>query len=127
MPEEAIIKAASLRDIVTARRLARQMCKELSFDELEQARVTAAISEVAGQISMYVTGGMIRLETVYDKGNDLHGIQVTVVDIAFNTDTFSHLFKVNDSFANCKQIMDVFSIDTSPDATITFSMIKWKR
>lgn len=130
MPKEAMIKVSSLRDIITARSLARQLCKELAFDELEQARVTAAISEVADQISAYVTSGMIHLEPIFDQGHDRHGIQVSLINIAFKPDTYSqeltHLFTTNDSFAYCKQIMDHFSILSSSDSAVSFTMIKWK-
>ncbi|MFF2178180.1 anti-sigma regulatory factor [Lysinibacillus sp. NPDC058147] len=51
-------------DIVAARQLGRNEAKELGFDTVDQARITTAISELARNIYLYASLGVIEIEKV---------------------------------------------------------------
>ncbi|WP_155593195.1 anti-sigma regulatory factor [Lysinibacillus cavernae] len=51
-------------DIVAARQLGRNEAKALGFDTVDQARITTAISELARNIYLYASIGMIQIERV---------------------------------------------------------------
>ncbi|MFJ7733795.1 anti-sigma regulatory factor [Lysinibacillus sp. NPDC097231] len=51
-------------DIVTARQLGRNVAKALGFGIVDQARITTAISELARNIYLYASIGVIEIERV---------------------------------------------------------------
>ncbi|MCS1393085.1 anti-sigma regulatory factor [Lysinibacillus boronitolerans] len=51
-------------DIVAARQLGRNEAKVLGFDTVDQARITTAISELARNIYLYASIGVIEIERV---------------------------------------------------------------
>lgn len=55
-------------DIVHARQQGRQLAKELGFGNVDQARITTAISELARNIYLYAGKGLIQIEPVEKNG-----------------------------------------------------------
>ncbi|MGV3487466.1 MAG: anti-sigma regulatory factor [Tuberibacillus sp.] len=53
-------------DIVHARQTGRKLAKEIGFGQVDQARITTAISELARNIYLYAKKGNIIVET-YEK------------------------------------------------------------
>ena len=51
-------------DIVAARQLGRNEAKALGFGTVDQARITTAISELARNIYLYASIGMIEIERI---------------------------------------------------------------
>jgi len=52
------------RDIIAARQLGRNEAKALGFGTVDQARITTAISELARNIYLYASIGMIEIERI---------------------------------------------------------------
>ncbi|SOC18534.1 serine/threonine-protein kinase RsbT [Ureibacillus xyleni] len=65
-------------DIVAARRLGRDKAKAIGFTTVDQARITAAISELAKNIFLYAHVGKIIIERL--ESNDKKGIGITAID-----------------------------------------------
>jgi serine/threonine-protein kinase RsbT len=64
--EEALscIEVNNEMDIVEIRRLGRELARELGFGNVDQVRITTAISELARNIYLYAPGGEISLRSV---------------------------------------------------------------
>ncbi|MBA4543378.1 MULTISPECIES: ATP-binding protein [Thermoactinomyces] len=65
-------------DIVHIRSEARELSREVGFDELDQARIVQSISELARNVVQYADKGIITIATVEEE--DRKGIKIQVQD-----------------------------------------------
>jgi serine/threonine-protein kinase RsbT len=119
-------------DIVVARQTGRDLSKSLGFGEVDQARITTAISELARNIYLYAKKGEIELSSVYE--NDKVGIRIISRDqgpgikdvVRALEDGYSTSGGLGAGLPGVKRLMDVFSIETAEGKGTTVSAIKWK-
>ncbi|PAF18675.1 ATP-binding protein [Terribacillus saccharophilus] len=72
------MKIESEKDIVTSRSCGRKLAADLGFSAVEQARITAAISELARNIYKYAGSGTICIHSEQDARKV--GIYITAKD-----------------------------------------------
>jgi serine/threonine-protein kinase RsbT len=75
--EQVVIDLASETDIVRARGLGRDRCRELGFTGAVQIKVATAISELARNVMQYAGEGRVTINTL---GGRRLGIEVVVTD-----------------------------------------------
>lgn len=68
MDIQSCVEVRNEWDIVSARQLGRNMAKELGFGNVDQARITTAISELARNIYLYAGRGKICIEPINQLG-----------------------------------------------------------
>jgi len=78
MRNHPTVKIVTELDIVAARRLSRNMAKEIGFGVVDQARIATATSELAKNIYLYATTGEIVVEKIEKNGQK--GIAITAID-----------------------------------------------
>lgn len=120
-------------DIVVARQMGRQFAKGLGFGDVDQARITTAISELARNIYLYAGNGKIHLTAVEQDGQQ--GIKVVAEDVGPGIqdirlameDGFSTSGGLGAGLAGVKRLMDEFDIQSEPGAGTTVTAVKWLR
>ncbi|WCK53691.1 anti-sigma regulatory factor [Aneurinibacillus sp. Ricciae_BoGa-3] len=119
-------------DIVVARQTGRDLAKSLGFGEVDQARITTAISELARNIYLYAKKGEIELSSVYE--DDKVGIRIMSRDegpgikdvVRALEDGYSTSGGLGAGLPGVKRLMDVFSIESAEGKGTTVNAIKWK-
>jgi serine/threonine-protein kinase RsbT len=120
-------------DIVNARQLGRKMAKELGFGNVDQARITTAISELARNIYLYAEYGTICIETYEDYGKK--GLKIIASDTGPGIkdlrkamqDGYTTSGGLGAGLPGVKRLMDDFSIDTKVGEGTEITAIKWLR
>ncbi|MCR8853927.1 anti-sigma regulatory factor [Lysinibacillus fusiformis] len=64
MTSKSSVEIITEWDIIAARQLGRNEAKALGFGTVDQARITTAISELARNIYLYASMGMIEIERI---------------------------------------------------------------
>ncbi|MBD8523108.1 anti-sigma regulatory factor [Lysinibacillus sp. FSL R7-0073] len=64
MTSKSSVEIITEGDIIAARQLGRNEAKALGFGTVDQARITTAISELARNIYLYASIGMIEIERI---------------------------------------------------------------
>ncbi|ODV54144.1 anti-sigma regulatory factor [Lysinibacillus fusiformis] len=64
MTSKSSVEIITEVDIIAARQLGRNEAKALGFGTVDQARITTAISELARNIYLYASIGMIEIERI---------------------------------------------------------------
>lgn len=64
MTSKSSVEIITEWDIITARQLGRNEAKALGFGTVDQARITTAISELARNIYLYASIGIIEIERI---------------------------------------------------------------
>jgi anti-sigma regulatory factor (Ser/Thr protein kinase) len=112
------------RDVVAARRRARQIAELLEFDVQDQTRVATAVSEIARNAFTYAGGGKVEF---FVEGKT--SPQLFVVRIADRGPGIPELDRVLDGqyrstsgmglgITGTRRLMDHFSIESSPRGTL---------
>lgn len=120
-------------DIVVARQMGRQIAKEQGFGDVDQARITTAISELARNIYLYAKNGKIDITIVHEAGRK--GLKIVAEDAGPGIqdirlamkDGFSSSGGLGAGLAGIKRLMDSFDIQTAPDQGTVITTIKWLR
>jgi serine/threonine-protein kinase RsbT len=79
------------RDIVHIRSEAREIAREIGFDELDQARIVQAISELARNVIHHAEKGMVTLSEVEEEGRK--GLKIRVQDLGPGIPNFKELMQ----------------------------------
>jgi signal transduction histidine kinase/CheY-like chemotaxis protein len=112
------------RDVVVARRRARQITELLDFDVQDQTRVATAVSEVARNAFAYAGGGKVDFVVEGKTSPQLLVIRITdqgpgipeldrVLDGHFRSTTGMGL-----GITGARRLMDQFSIESTPRGTV---------
>ena len=120
-------------DVVTARRLARQLAHELGFEGTDLTLLATAISEVARNITTYAGSGEIEISAVRDGGR--HGVRVVARDhgpgiadleLALR-DGYTTGRGLGLGLPGARRLVDEFDVDTEVGRGTTITMVKWGR
>ncbi|QQK79177.1 anti-sigma regulatory factor [Salicibibacter cibi] len=119
--------------IVSARQAGRELSKEVGFNNVDQARIATAISELARNIYLYTDNGMIGLEVV-ERGC-LKGIKIVSRDEGPGIENLGEAMTDGHSSSNglgaglpgAKRLMDEFDIESEPGKGTVITAIKWLR
>jgi serine/threonine-protein kinase RsbT len=119
-------------DIVVARQSGRDLAKSLGFGEVDQARITTAISELARNIYLYAKKGEIELASLSE--GDRVGIQIISRDngpgikdvMKALEDGYSTSGGLGAGLPGVKRLMDEFSIESSEGKGTVIRAVKWK-
>ncbi|MCA1032968.1 anti-sigma regulatory factor [Bacillus timonensis] len=133
MEGQSCVKIITEWDIVAARQLGRTAAKELGFNNVDQARVTTAISELARNIYLYAGSGEICIQNVMELGKQ--GLRVDALDEGpgisdirqVMEDGFSTSGGLGAGLPGVKRLMDDFQIDSTEGKGTRIRTIKWLR
>lgn len=118
-------------DIVAARQMGRQIAKRQGFGEVDQARITTAVSELARNIFLYADKGTIDITVV--KAVDRKGLKIVAMDrgpgiqdirLALQ-DGYSSSGGLGAGLSGVKRLMDSFDITSKAGEGTTVTAIKW--
>jgi serine/threonine-protein kinase RsbT len=133
MDIQSCVEVRNEWDIVSARQLGRNMAKELGFGNVDQARITTAISELARNIYLYAGRGKICIEPIEQLGKK--GLRIVALD---NGPGIREIRKVMEDgyttsgglgagLPGVKRLMDEFSIESTVNVGTEISATKWLR
>jgi serine/threonine-protein kinase RsbT len=120
-------------DIVAVRQQARELAKELQFDQFAVAALTTAASELSRNVWVHAKRGMARI-SVLRNGNKA-GVELEFVDhgpgIADLNRALAGGFSTSKSLglglSGTKRLVDEFDIDTRPGHGTKVVIRKWKK
>ena len=133
MAVQSCAEVKSEWDIVVARQMGREIAKEQGFGDVDQARITTAISELARNIFLYAEEGTIEVAVVDDHGRK--GIKIVAQDTGPGIpdlkmamrDGFSSSGGLGAGLTGVKRLMDYFDIKTEIGAGTVVTAIMWLR
>jgi serine/threonine-protein kinase RsbT len=108
------------------------ICQELGFNDIDQARIVTAISEIASNICEQAKEGTVYIESVEEA--DRIGLRVRIEDILPSVPNLYKLIEedttsnsgISNGLMNGKLLMDDFTIHIKPSKGTTIHLIKWK-
>lgn len=137
METQSCVEVKNEWGIVAARQAGRTLSKELGFGNVDQARITTAISELARNIYLYAQRGEIQIEVVEDKGKfgTKKGIKIIASDLGpgipdlrqVMVDGFTTSSGLGAGLPGVKRLMDDFNIESEVDKGTTITATKWLR
>jgi len=124
------VKIVTELDIVNARRVCREIAKEMGFGIVDQARIATATSELASNIYLYANNGVIVVEKIIKE--DRKGIAITAID---NGPGISNPHKLLEEYAKTsnigaglpgvKRLMDSIEIESEIGKGTVIRVEKW--
>lgn len=78
MADDRIVAIRTDVDIVTVRRIGRDLSRQLGFSPTDLTLIATAISELARNLVVYARSGLIRIEVVVN--GEKKGIRITATD-----------------------------------------------
>lgn len=119
--------------IVSARQAGRELAKEVGFNNVDQARIATAISELARNIYLYTENGVIELEVV--EKDALKGMKIIARDDGpgienirdVMEDGYSSSGGLGAGLPGVKRLLDEFDIESELGNGTVISTIKWLR
>ena len=120
-------------DIVAVRQQARELAKELRFDQFAVAALTTAASELSRNVWVHAQKGRARISVLHN-GNRV-GVELEFVDhgpgIADLNRALAGGFSTSKSLglglSGTKRLVDEFNIDTEPGRGTKVVVRKWKK
>ena len=120
-------------DIVAVRQQARELAKELHFDQFAVAALTTAASELSRNVWVHAQRGVARIRSLRN-GNRV-GVELEFVDhgpgIADLNRVLAGGFSTSRSLglglSGTKRLVDEFDIDSQPGRGTTIVIRKWKK
>lgn len=120
------IPIASEADILTARKLGRELAEKLGFWSVEKMFIAMAISEIALNIVQYAGKGEIILGTA-ERGDGTRGILIIARDQGPGIADVERAMEHGYGLSGAKRLVDEFEIHSQPGAGTTVIMKKWMR
>lgn len=124
--DEVHIPIASEADILTARKLGRELAEKLGFWSVEKMFIAMAISEIALNILQYAGKGEIVLSTT-ERGDGTLGILIIARDQGPGIADVELAMAQGYGLSGAKRLMDEFEIYSKPGQGTTVIMKKWVR
>lgn len=119
-------------DIITARRCAKEVAKELGFSIVDQVRIATAISELARNVVLYAKEGSIVVRALCEgerKGLEIlvadNGPGIPNVELAM-IDGYSTSGGLGAGLPGARRLMDTFRVDSQLGQGTTIVARKWK-
>ncbi|MFC7372766.1 anti-sigma regulatory factor [Fictibacillus iocasae] len=133
MDIQSCVEVRNEWDIVSARQLGRNMAKELGFGNVDQARITTAISELARNIYLYAGNGKICIQPIDQLGKK--GLKIVALDNGpgirdirrVMEDGYTTSGGLGAGLPGVKRLMDEFSIESTVDVGTEINATKWLR
>lgn len=133
MQAEVRVPIRSERDILAARRAARQLASELGFSDIQHIEIATAISEITRNTITYAGSGEMVVRVVRE--GPRVGIRIVAVDEgpgipdlgAAMSDGFSTGGGLGLGLPGAKRLMDAFQVESRVGAGTTVTMTKWVR
>ncbi|MFC0190417.1 anti-sigma regulatory factor [Fictibacillus aquaticus] len=133
MDIQSCVEVRNEWDIVSARQLGRNMAKELGFGNVDQARITTAISELARNIYLYAGNGKICIQPIDQLGKK--GLKIIALDSGpgirdirrVMEDGYTTSGGLGAGLPGVKRLMDEFSIESTVDVGTEINATKWLR
>jgi len=127
------IKVACEYDIVIARSAAKTEAKKLGFTIVDQTRIATAISELARNIVVHGSDGIIRIEAI-EKG-DRKGLEIWAIDHGPGIENIELALKdgwtsgggLGIGLGGAKRLMDEFEIQSEVGKGTKVRVVKWMR
>jgi serine/threonine-protein kinase RsbT len=118
-------------DIVLARKIGRNLSRELGFGTIMQSRIATAISELSRNIFLYAGEGSIIIETVKHEGR--RGLRIVAEDRGPGIpdirkameDGFSTSGGLGAGLPGVKRMMDEFALESAPGKGTRVEIVKW--
>jgi serine/threonine-protein kinase RsbT len=133
MEVQSCVRIITEWDIVAARQLGREIAKQLGLGNVDQARITTAISELARNIYLYAEKGSICIEEITfleqkglivkasDGGPGINDIRRVMED------GYSSSGGLGTGLPGVKRLMDEFSISSEVGQGTEIITVKWLR
>jgi serine/threonine-protein kinase RsbT len=133
MTTQSSVEIRNEWDIVQARQLGRELSKEMGFGQVDQARITTSISELARNIYLYSERGRIEVAQVMDR-NKL-GLKIISSDTGpgisdirqVMQDGFTTSGGLGAGLPGVKRLMDEFKIHSQEGVGTEIVAVKWLR
>ncbi len=118
-------------DRVTARTRGREMARDLGFGAGDQTSIATAISELARNIIMYATTGLVRLQTVQQGAR--RGLQFEAIDEGPGIADVTAVLEGRGSSSRglglgipgSRRLMDQFELTSAPGQGTAIRCVKW--
>ncbi|PSL42462.1 serine/threonine-protein kinase RsbT [Salsuginibacillus halophilus] len=137
MSSQSCVEVHTEWGIVSARQAGRNKAKEIGFGNVDQARITTAISELARNIYLYAEKGEICIGEVSEMGGAgvKKGLQITAKDVGPGIDNIREVMAdgfttsggLGAGLPGVKRLMDHFDIESTSGEGTTITAIKWLR
>lgn len=118
------VELRSQADIVTARRLGRDLAARLGLSSVDQTRLATAVSELARNALLYAGSGLCEIEDRSDERHlrielrvEDHGPGIAEIDLAM-IDGFSTSGGLGAGLPGTRRLMSDFSIASEPGHTL---------
>ena len=129
----AVVEVRETKDIVLARRLARELAASLGFGKADQTRLATAVSELARNVVEYAGNGECKIFDVSDVLFSCvkvvvedHGPGIADIDVAMQ-DGFSTGGSLGAGLPGTRRLIDSFKIESQPGLTrITITLSQRK-
>lgn len=131
--QSTCIQVESEWDIVEARQSGRTLAKEIGFGDVDQARITTAISELARNIYLYACPGEIFISLIEEDSK--RGLKIMAQDEGPGIEDLKKVMEdgyttsggLGAGLPGVKRLMDYFSLESSPGKGTKVIAIKWLR
>jgi serine/threonine-protein kinase RsbT len=118
-------------DIVAARQKGRSLAKELGFSVVDQCRIATGISELARNIFLYASIGIVSIRTITNKNRD--GLEIIAKDDGPGIsdtklamlDGYSTSNGLGMGLPGCQRLMDEFEISSELGIGTKIVIRKW--
>lgn len=133
MPLKSCININYEWDIVEARQLGREIAKRLGFGNVDQARITTAISELARNIYLYAGHGIMSFEVI--ESRERKGICLIANDTGPGIKDISLVMQdgyttsggLGTGLPGIRRLMDEFDLKSEINKGTEIKTIKWVR
>jgi serine/threonine-protein kinase RsbT len=123
--------AAVRQDVVKVRSFVRQAANTIGFGKADQIRIATAVSEICRNVIDYAKKGQVIVKSVSFPSK--RGLLIKVTDQGPGILNISQAMQ--DGFSSCKRpgiglpgskrMMDLFGIESGPEAGTKITMCKW--
>lgn len=133
MKTQSAVEIRNEWDIVQARQLGRELSKKMGFGQVDQARITTSISELARNIYLYANKGVIEVEQVMERNKI--GLKIISTDSGpgisdirqVMQDGFTTSGGLGAGLPGVKRLMDEFKIHSQEGDGTEIVAVKWLR
>lgn len=127
---QSYIEVNTEEDIVEARKSGRLIAQAIGFEDVVQAQIATAVSELAHNIYLYAQKGVIKVSAIEDETKV--GLVIIAQDCGPGISDLHHVLAEEQvpakttiaGLAGVKLVMDDFSINTSEEGT-EIHVTKW--
>ena len=129
--DEQMVKVKDDTDVIHTRSIVRQMAVEIGFSELDQTRITTAISELTRNIVVHASCGDVTISEVQKEGRK--GIEIIckddgpgIVDIdQAMRDGYTTSGGLGIGMTGARRLMDEFHVESAVGVGTTVVVKKW--